>query len=98
MSSLLPQPNQQGKKLVDINFRAEVVAGMGVLLVADAHRNDVATQGECILVVVVVAQVKHPVTLQAIPLSGQGVAFIRRMLRRHIDHQLAAVETTSLSF
>src|ERR1035438_10905436 len=49
---------QQFQKLVDLGLGAQVVASVGVLLAADADRNEIAVQGEGIPVVFIVTDVQ----------------------------------------
>src|ERR1035438_4077039 len=57
--------DQQFQKFVDLSLRAQVVSGVGPLLAADADGNDIAVQGEGILVVVVVTH-QEPVDRQSV--------------------------------
>ena len=52
---------EQFEKLVDLGLGAQLVEGVGVLLAADADPNEIAVQGEGILVVIIVADVEDPV-------------------------------------
>src|ERR1035441_899622 len=80
---------QQFKKLVDLGLGAQVVAGVGVLLAADADPNEIAVQGESILVVIIVADVEDPVAAHAVAFGGQRLSFIRRTVHHQVHHLLA---------
>jgi hypothetical protein len=54
-SNVLPQLRQQFQEVIDFRLPAQVIAGMGVLFSANAHRYHVAFEGESIFIVLIVA-------------------------------------------
>ncbi len=85
--------HQDREQAVDFTLRAEVVAGVGALLEADADGNDIAAQGEGVLVRLVVAHVEDPIAVEAIAFGGECVALVGGGIEHQIDHVLAAEDS-----
>jgi hypothetical protein len=65
-----PNAAEELEKLVDFQLRAKVVPGVGPLPPADADGDDIAEQGEGVLVCDVVTDIQSPTASQSIPLGG----------------------------
>ncbi|MGA9061844.1 MAG: hypothetical protein WB341_09290 [Terracidiphilus sp.] len=90
--------HQQFEKVVNLRLRAEVVTGARSLPSADPNWNDIAAQGERILIGVVVADVQDPITTQSKPFGIQSISLIGGLVHHKVYYLLASEHVNARQF